>query len=100
VAEQREEGWYHDPYGLHDARWFSDGRPTKLVRDGSEESYDDPPHEPPTGRPEPIEARGRRDDLHRAGETSPPGFDRDGAVHAGEAGAVESAVPWPMNPTR
>ena len=26
------EGWYVDPYGLHGARWFSDGTPTALVR--------------------------------------------------------------------
>ncbi len=39
----REEGWYRDPYGLHTDRWFSDGRPTKLVRDEGAESYDDPP---------------------------------------------------------
>jgi hypothetical protein len=27
-----EEGWYVDPYGLHDDRWISDGTPTVLVR--------------------------------------------------------------------
>jgi hypothetical protein len=35
-----EEGWYEDPYGLHQDRWFSDGQPTKLVRDSGIESYD------------------------------------------------------------
>jgi hypothetical protein len=24
------EGWYRDPYEIHDDRWFSDGRPTRL----------------------------------------------------------------------
>ena len=33
-----QEGWYTDPWGDHDARWISDGVPTKLVRDGSFES--------------------------------------------------------------
>jgi hypothetical protein len=41
----RAEGWYRDPYGLQDDRWFSDGRPTRLVRDSGVESYDDPPSE-------------------------------------------------------
>ena len=27
------EGWCTDPFGLHEARWLSDGVPTKLVRD-------------------------------------------------------------------
>lgn len=37
------EGWYRDPFGAHEARWFSDGHPTLLVRDGSVESHDEPP---------------------------------------------------------
>ena len=37
------EGWYVDPFGEHEARWFSDGRPTVLVRDGAVESHDEPP---------------------------------------------------------
>jgi hypothetical protein len=37
------EGWYVDPFGVHAARWFSDGTPTALVRDqGGIESRDDP----------------------------------------------------------
>jgi hypothetical protein len=99
MAEVHEEGWYQDPYGLHEARWFSDGQPTKLVRDGSEESYDEPPNEPPPERPKPIETTQAQhgDDLHRADETSSPGFDRDRAMHAGEAAAVEAHVPFPLN---
>jgi hypothetical protein len=46
------EGWYRDPYGLHDDRWFSDGRPTNLVRDQGIESHD----EPPKGPPPPLES--------------------------------------------
>jgi hypothetical protein len=37
------EGWFRDPFALHDARWFSDGSPTDLVRDGSSDSSDPPP---------------------------------------------------------
>ena len=41
------QGWSEDPFGLHEARYFSAGRPTKLVRDGRIESYDEPPSRPP-----------------------------------------------------
>ena len=41
----RAEGWYHDPYGIHDDRWISDGHPTNLVRDKGVESRDAPPPE-------------------------------------------------------
>jgi hypothetical protein len=37
------EGWHTDPYGLHDARWMSEGVPTKLVLDQGKESYDTVP---------------------------------------------------------
>jgi len=40
------QGWYRDPYGLHQDRYFSAGRPTKLVRDGELESFDEPPAQP------------------------------------------------------
>jgi hypothetical protein len=39
----RPQGWYRDPDGNHDERWFSDGQPTSLVRDPGTGSYDDPP---------------------------------------------------------
>jgi len=41
------QGWYRDPYRLHEDRYFSQGMPTKLVRDGQRESYDPPPDQPP-----------------------------------------------------
>jgi hypothetical protein len=31
---------------MHDYRWMSAGQPTKLVRDGQTESYDEPPDLP------------------------------------------------------
>jgi hypothetical protein len=45
----KAQGWYRDPYGVHGDRYFSAGRPTKLVRDGRAESYDPPPPRPPEG---------------------------------------------------
>ena len=40
------EGWYRDPFAIHEDRWMSQGQPTKLVRDGGTESYDPPPDLP------------------------------------------------------
>ena len=37
------EGWYRDPFGEHEDRWFSAGTPTRLVRDAGVESHDEPP---------------------------------------------------------
>jgi hypothetical protein len=39
------QGWCPDPFGRHEQRYFSLGRPTKLVRDAGVESYDEPPSE-------------------------------------------------------
>jgi hypothetical protein len=64
------EGWYTDPYARHDARWMSQGSPTRLVRDGTVESYDDPPAGPYVQAPELIESpeSSNPDDLRRADE--------------------------------
>jgi hypothetical protein len=37
------EGWYRDPFGLHQDRWFSVGWPTELIRDDKVEGRDPPP---------------------------------------------------------
>ena len=39
----RAQNWCLDPYGTHEARWFSRGIPTALVRDRGVESQDPPP---------------------------------------------------------
>ena len=63
------EGWYVDPFGVHGERWFSDGRPTQLVRDGEVESHDPPPEASYTGQLERVETTAPRpDDLRRADE--------------------------------
>jgi hypothetical protein len=56
MSGESYEGWFTDPYAIHEARWLSDGRSTKLVRDGSVESYDEPPPGAPSVVPERIEA--------------------------------------------
>ena len=68
----KAQGWYRDPYRVHEDRYFSDGRPTKLVRDGEAEDYDPPP----PGRPdvELVEASAKQandgGDLRRADDPS------------------------------
>jgi len=37
------QGWFVDPFGIHDQRWFSQGTATALVRDGKSDSQDPPP---------------------------------------------------------
>jgi len=64
------EGWCTDPFGLHEARWLSDGVPTKLVRDNGVESYEDPPDEEWTVTPsliveEPLDVGHEAEDLRR-----------------------------------
>jgi hypothetical protein len=43
AAGRSPSGWFRDPSGRHEARWYSVGMPTKLVRDGSTEGYDPTP---------------------------------------------------------
>lgn len=47
VSGRVVQGWPPDPFGLHEARYFSAaGEPAKLVRDRGAESYDEPPSGP------------------------------------------------------
>lgn len=66
------QGWYRDPYLVHEDRYFSAGQPTKLVRDGAVEDYDPPPDGPP--KAELVEARHAQlsdgSDLRRADDRS------------------------------
>lgn len=50
----KAQGWYGDPFRRHNARWFSDGNPTALVRDEGVESKDPPPKTGYIGRLEPA----------------------------------------------
>ena len=66
MDEDLIEGWFTDPFGRHEARWLSAGTPTRLVKDGDTEAYDDPPDEPPTRVPERIAPAGGPDSTRRA----------------------------------
>jgi hypothetical protein len=63
---QVAQGWYQDPYAIHEYRYFSAGLPTKLVRDSGRESYDPPPDGPfPDG--ELVPAVGSTEEVSGAG---------------------------------
>jgi hypothetical protein len=87
MSDAAAEGWYEDPFGIHEYRWFSDGVPTALVKDGPTEATDPPP----------------------AGEVSRPlvpeepaagsGADGSDLLRAGEAGPeAESEAAWDVMP--
>jgi hypothetical protein len=63
-------GWFRDPYQLHEDRYFSEGSPTKLVRDAGHESFDPPPNLPLPGPPVPVSPQASQStggsDLRRA----------------------------------
>jgi hypothetical protein len=88
----RAEGWYRDPFGIHQDRWISDGRPTSLVRDGQIESQDEPPTDdlPGTLTPSIPETNTEHDGLVRADDWAQP----EQAYKA--SGSVDAALarPW------
>ena len=52
MTDRELEGWYQDPFGLHDLRYYHAGRPTRLVRDGVHEFYEQPaPRDAPQAGP-------------------------------------------------
>jgi hypothetical protein len=61
------EGWYTDPFRLHEHRWFSDGAPTYLVRDGGTTSKDAPPDAPYVEEPQLVEPPPSAADFRRQG---------------------------------
>lgn len=67
------EGWYRDPFGVHEDRWFSVGTPTPLVRDAGVEAQDPPPEPEWTGDLVPVVEAEADDgsDLRRADSTDP-----------------------------
>ena len=64
------EGWYRDPFAIHEDRWMSQGRPTKLVRDGATESYDPPPDLPLPATLVPVDSGTAAGSSGEAGQES------------------------------
>jgi hypothetical protein len=85
----RVQGWYPDPYERHEDRWFSAGKPTKLVRDQGSESYDEPPPGDPRGLLPP--------DSAAAAEPQPEQFPGGENAGPGDPGDPGDAPPptWP-----
>jgi hypothetical protein len=80
------EGWYRDPFAVHEDRWMSQGQPTKLVRDGGTESYDPPPDLPLPDELVPVpedDEPGNGSDLRRYGDS---GEEPYSALRAKQAG--------------
>ena len=103
MSKQRFEGWFTDPYGVHEARWLSDGRPTKLVRDGKVESHDEPPPGAPSVVPERIEADPsatngsdliRADDAERTDPYDSPSQVLEALDSFGQSGLVDVRHPY------
>jgi hypothetical protein len=91
------EGWYRDPYGAHEDRWFSDGHPTSLVRDAGAESRDEPPGGEPPRPPEPVpEEAGDASDTKRADDVNrkAPAYDLRRARLAALLGSLPTW--WPV----
>jgi hypothetical protein len=82
MKQHEAQGWYRDPFALHEDRYFSAGQPTKLVRDAGQEAYDEPPDRPcdPAGLvPAESDTDDRFDasDLRRADEAERSATARD-----------------------
>ena len=88
------EGWYIDPFGQHEQRWFSDGRPTSLVRDGRTEGHAEPPADSYSGPlTEPPEGVFDGSDLKRADDLESV-ENTDIIEHVNEAGLRVGLNPW------
>jgi hypothetical protein len=112
VKTLEAQGWYRDPYGQHEDRYFSAGQPTKLVRDAGQESYQEPPAEPfdPAGlvraaseaddafdgsdlrRADEAERSARARDLRRADQARSGPYDAEAAKRAA-FDAFDQAMP-------
>jgi hypothetical protein len=88
------EGWCTDPFGRHEARWISSGRPTFLVRDGNVESYDEPPDQEPSVVAERIVPVGSHNSIRRADDTQLEYFDPQRLIDAAEAGVDVGGRPF------
>jgi hypothetical protein len=69
------EGWYRDPFAIHEDRWMSQVRPTKLVRDGGVEAYDPPPDLPlPAELVSAVSDSGEASGAPGEGDAGQPGY--------------------------
>jgi hypothetical protein len=101
----KAEGWYRDPYQVHEDRWYSVGEPTSLVRDDGVVDPDAPPpgrKRPPTQESEQA-SRPDGSDLRRADEAAAEDqtFDNAKAVDAAlGAFTLGTSFNWIRRPWR
>jgi hypothetical protein len=98
-VECKAQGWYQDPYAIHEDRYLSDGVPTKLVRDDGQESYDPPPDRPlPPGRlvsaEQPDDEAMNGADLHRADEAQDGASYNAAKANRAAFDAFDRSVPY------
>jgi hypothetical protein len=91
MPDLKLEGWYTDPFDQHEARWFSAGVPTSLVRDAGTESHDAPPDGLPRHRPERIVSADSTDTLRRADDAQREEIDGRDIADAASIG-IDAAV--------
>jgi hypothetical protein len=103
------EGWVAEPLGVHEYRYFNRGRPTNLVRDGTQVSYEEQPIGRavgvPPGRPVDPQIRPASSLLStaqaRALLDNPPIVRRSDFPGSPKSGAsVCTFIPWPIDSQR
>ncbi len=101
MASADLQGWFQDPFGLHERRYFSAGRPTKLVRDGQVETYDEPPSTEYDAAAVAAVAGGDGG-FASAAAAAPGGYaaaaPRQAALGRGELPGPDGAARLPLNP--
>ena len=80
------DGWYRDPFGVHEMRYYADGAPTGHVADGGVVTYDLPPPPP---------AASQQADQGRS-DPSPPVTDAEQPTSSGQQ-PEEQAEPHVAN---
>ena len=90
---EKRQGWHADPFGLHEHRYFSAGSPTKLVRDGSVESYDELPAQELPSASVPVGAGVPSGPAATTGAGQPDSGYRDPATQRRTAAAYVAVVP-------
>ena len=103
------EGWVAEPLGVHEYRYFNRGRPTSLVRNRPQESYEEQPigraAGVPPGRPVDQQIRPVSSLLStaqaRALLDNPPSVRRSDSPGSPKSGAsVCTFIPWPIGSQR
>ena len=90
-----QQGWFQDPFGLHEERYFSAGRPTKLVRDGQVEHFDAPPSTT-SEQAAAVAGEGGKGEGGR-GAAAPAGIDTSGGHSGSVPRPASTAEPRPAS---